>query len=1189
MNNSTQTRATSVGLKARLATGTALPLLLIALGGIASPATAQMAMPSYCSGGNVGYTCGASGVTASPDDSGLPADLTVDTGGETINGTVTFNRPNGAVGNLPMWLLVTGTTEIVVPPLMTAFGIGVSNPEGDIHAEIGSGVTIRNLPPITGFGMGVFVGASKGSATLVTDADIETRGDAVSAVVLGGSASISNNGTVTSRDAGGLVAQNLSTTPFLVRITNQGTVDAYTNAISAVSSGGDVVVENEGSVTGRGNASVGIEARASNGTVRVVNSGTVTGHDGILSLFGDTTIENAGSIQATGGDAIRLGNGNHSLVLKKGAAIVGGIVAGGTLAIDAQTDMTIAGGIREGGNLPGFMVMDVGPGGTLALTKKGSGTLTLTGDNTYSGGTRIEAGVLAVERDANLGSAGTPVVSNLLRAAASPPAPVNGGITLAGGTLRYLAGFDSARTLTVEAAGGTIDTNGRNASLSGLVLGFGNLNKAGLGTLALTGNGSGYGGTLSINRGAIALVGGSLGGKVDIKKDGSLLVGDGKVDGHLLADTTNNGRLVFNQTGNYDYTGDLDGGGALVKKGSGELLLSGEYRYTGSTVVEGGSVRLAAGLSQETDLVIDGGTFNLSGRDQTVSGLSGRSGRLLLGNGNLVVDQGEGSTFGGAINGSGTFTKMGAGRLDMTGTSPFTGGTFVNGGTLAVNGSLSRSNVTVNNGGALGGNGTVGGIVAGNGGIVAPGNSIGNLKVSGDVTFGLGSIYVVEANAAGQADRIDATGKAAISGATVRVLAESGTYSPTTNYTILTAGNGVAGTFAGVTSNFAFLTPSLAYGASDVILTLTRKGTGGGDTPVRFSDVAVTRNQFNTAEAVEGLGSGHRVFDAVLGQSVPGARLAFDALSGEVHAGVAGTLIEDGRLVRDAVMNRLVGPYDKDPSKWGFWGQGFGSRGRSDRTADAGSLDRSTTGFLIGLDGEVTNGWRLGLAGGYTSTSLDLDARSSSASVDSYHAAIYGGTRLGSLGIRLGGAYAWNDVDTSRSVAFPGFADSLNADYQARTGQVFGEVGYLFDLGDVRIEPIAGLTYMNLDVDTFREIGGAAALDGLGGSQDVTYSTLGARASTDLAISDDTTVIAKGMLGWRHAFGDVTPASLLAFGGGGNPFTVSSLPVAADALVMEAGLGIEVGSAATVGVSYGGQYARKVQDHSIRAGLEVRF
>ena len=91
------------------------------------------------------------------------------------------------------------------------------------------------------------------------------------------------------------------------------------------------------------------------------------------------------------------------------------------------------------------------------------------------------------------------------------------------------------------------------------------------------------------------------------------------------------------------------------------------------------------------------------------------------------------------------------------------------GGTLAVNGSIT-SNVTVGAAGTLGGNGTIGGNVT-NAGTLAPGNSIGTLTINGNFVQAAGSTYQVEANAAGQADRINVSGTATIQGGTVQVLA----------------------------------------------------------------------------------------------------------------------------------------------------------------------------------------------------------------------------------------------------------------------------------------------------------------------------------------------------------------------------------------------------------------------------------
>ncbi|WP_164055947.1 hypothetical protein, partial [Serratia marcescens] len=77
----------------------------------------------------------------------------------------------------------------------------------------------------------------------------------------------------------------------------------------------------------------------------------------------------------------------------------------------------------------------------------------------------------------------------------------------------------------------------------------------------------------------------------------------------------------------------------------------------------------------------------------------------------------------------------------------------------------------------------------------------------------------------GQSDQIIAGGKATINGGTVKVLAGAGNYAPQPQYTIVTAdlaAGGIIGTFNGVTSNLAFLDPSLSYDPDHVYLTMTR-------------------------------------------------------------------------------------------------------------------------------------------------------------------------------------------------------------------------------------------------------------------------------------------------------------------------------------------------------------------------------
>lgn len=181
-----------------------------------------------------------------------------------------------------------------------------------------------------------------------------------------------------------------------------------------------------------------------------------------------------------------------------------------------------------------------------------------------------------------------------------------------------------------------------------------------------------------------------------------------------------------------------------------------------------------------------------------------------------------------------------------------------------------------------------------------------------------------------------------------------------------------------------------------------------------------------------------------------------------------------------------------------------------------------------------------------------------------------------------------DQLTPSRSVAFPGFSESLKGGYNAGTAQVFGELAYGFNFGTTRFEPFANLAYVNLHTDGFRETGGAAALTSGSSSTDTTFTTLGLRGSTTFDLNG-ASVTAKGMLGWRHAFDDVTPTSRMGFADGGSAFTVAGVPVARNAAVVEAGLDFALTPSAVLGVTYGGQFGSGVVDQSFKANFSAKF
>jgi outer membrane autotransporter protein len=489
---------------------------------------------------------------------------------------------------------------------------------------------------------------------------------------------------------------------------------------------------------------------------------------------------------------------------------------------------------------------------------------------------------------------------------------------------------------------------------------------------------------------------------------------------------------------------------------------------------------------------------------------------------------------------------------------------------LRIDGSLASSVTTA--GGRLEGSGTIAGYSGASGGTIAPGTSIGTLNVSGAISFAPGSIFQVEANAAGGADRLTATGAATLTGGTVSVLAANGEYAPRTIYTILTAQGGVGGRFDNATSNLSFLSPVLTYGANAVELTLARNDIG-------FPSVGETRNQRGAAAGAEALGFGNPIYDAIVRLNEGGARSAFDVLSGESHAGTIGVLLDESRYVREAVLARG----SRSAERLSAWAHGYGNWGETGGDGNAAPLDRDARGFLIGIELPLGSGWSMGVAGGYGTSSIDATGRGS-AEAHSKHAAAHVGGSWGGFSLTGGGAMAWHRIDSARTVSFPRFNDSLRAEYDARTLQLFGEAAYRASLAGFSLEPFANLAYVRVDTDGFTEAGGAAALTVDNGENKAIFSALGLRAGTKLGAME-----LSGSLGWRHAFDAEHSQTSLAFGTGGVRFRPVAAPTAVDALLVEAALGADLGPGMRLSIGYNGLIGGDTRDHGARATFSIDF
>ncbi|MBB2895287.1 autotransporter domain-containing protein [Pseudomonas sp. AS2.8] len=608
---------------------------------------------------------------------------------------------------------------------------------------------------------------------------------------------------------------------------------------------------------------------------------------------------------------------------------------------------------------------------------------------------------------------------------------------------------------------------------------------------------------------------------------------------------------------------DIAGSGSLTKNGSGELTLSGFNTYSGGTVINGGTLRghaQAFGSGDITD------------------------------NATLVLDQSVNDSLANNLHGSGSLVKTGVGSLSLTGNSDFSGTTSVNQGRLAINGNLGNSAVTVNSGATLGGNGSLGSLRVAQGGVLAPGNSVGQLNVNGNVTLDQGSVYQVETDATGRADRLVANGSITVNGATL-ALVSSPYWQPRGSYQLLSAGNGLSGRFGPIQSDFAFLTPTLGYGANQATLSLARNG-------VAFADLAEGRNARAAAAGLDRAGVGNALWNQVAATNAAGAGSTFQSLGNELHASTKTVLVENSRLVRTAMSDRLSDAQDELPSSSGIqglagsrerglvWTQALGAWGRNDGSHDASSLDSHSRSLLIGSDVPLDSGWRVGGLVGFGHTDLDLRGESGSADSTDYHLGLYAGQRWDALSLKLGLAHSWHQVEARRNLAILGNDQRLAPDYDAGTSQAFGELAYRIERGSLSLEPFANLAQVHLQTDAFRERSGALELDSRRQTTDATFSTLGLRlAAKPLG---GLKVVPSATLGWRHAFGDTTPEQESAFAGGPD-FKLVGAPIARDAAVVRGALDLTLSETVSLGLGYDGQLSSHAKDQDLDVRLSWRF
>ncbi|EIO8209960.1 autotransporter-associated beta strand repeat-containing protein [Salmonella enterica] len=569
---------------------------------------------------------------------------------------------------------------------------------------LGSGDVTDNATLALNTG-GTFDNAISGSGQVVKSGD--------DVLTLSGANSYSG-GTLISD--GTLVASNVEalgsgdvTNDAVLELNTGGTFD------NTISGSGRVVKSGDGALTLSGANSYSGGTLISDGTliagrVDVLGSGDVTDNATLeLNTGGtfDNAISGSGQVVKSGDDVLTLSGANSysgGTLISDGTLVASNVEALGTGDVTDNATLEM--------NTGGDFINNIG--GTGRVEKSGDDALTLSGSNTYTGGTTINDGTLIATSVDALGSGdvtnnavlelntGGDFINNIggtgrVEKSGDETLTLSGSNTYTGGTL--ISGGTLVAT-NVEALGtGDVTDNAvlelnTGGDFINNIGGTGRVEKSGDDTLTLSGSNSYTGGTL-ISSGTLVAT---------------------NVDALGSGDVTDNATLELNTGGTFDNA--ISGSGQVVKSGDETLTLSGANSYTGGTLISSGTLVAndvnALGTGDVTDNAVlelnTGGDFDnaISGSGQvvksgdetlTLSGANSYTGGTLISGGTLVATSVEalgsgdvtdnavlelntGGTFDNAISGSGQVVKSGDKTLTLSGANSYTGGTTISGGTL---------------------------------------------------------------------------------------------------------------------------------------------------------------------------------------------------------------------------------------------------------------------------------------------------------------------------------------------------------------------------------------------------------------------------------------------------------------------------------------------------------------------------
>lgn len=1069
-------------------------------------------------------------------------------------------------------------------------GIGVENRGGTGAIRITSTGT-ASATGGEGFGIVGFQSVPGVGGDIVIDAnDLGGVGGGINVSNLGaGSTSITVNGTVDVAGRQGISAGNGATAGDII-VTTRGTVTAGATAISLNNQGGQTIVTAEGAlfsnnvrpqeadVSGNG---LNITTGGSAGDV-IANVTDVEGRAGILIRNlgqGSVSLTATGLVEGREGRGVEIVGSSTSGAITADLAAVTGATDGVTIAVQGNSpvDLSISAAVTAG--LDGVRIQQSGNGvgdinvavGAVTATRSGviatasgSGDVTLAATGTLTG-TEV-AGLIVFGRGAiDVDVVDVTGLNGVFVTTSGSEASVDftstGTLTSTGGDGLFVSTTGTGRIDVLNSIGarnGVTLTNGGGSEA--VLISRGTATGGVHGIRAVTSTGSTGSLLVDVNNAS----GGDYGVSITTRGFGG--GGEGGFEPLRLAAAA----------------AASPGGAALVTRGTveGGIAAIDAVAETGQafSLTNEGTIRNASGASADLAIQATGGPVDilnngtLLGTVRLDAGIvapepepepedPGDAAARVTARSGFVIAEVPDVEASHRLTNAGTWNSIGG--INVFGGADdvlinVAGGRLIGGISAATAETTTYSGLET-----LANSGTITMVDGGFGDVV---------QTTGDATFAAGSVLAVDAGGTGS-DRFVADGTTAIEAGARLQVASPQPLVIGTRYTVLESAGGVTGSF---TLDNALLSAFLGYlqgsTATTIFVELARLRA--------FAAAGLTPNQTAVGAALDGqAASDPLAAAAMLLPTDAAAQAAFDGLSGEVHPAVRTAMIEDTRLPRNAVLERL-----RSPQGGAVWGQLVGNWGKSDGKGGTADLDRDTIGGVLGADFGVGDGVVIGAAGAYLETDLTLAARASEAKLKSFHILGYAGVGFGDLSLKAGVGYASYDIDTHRFTAFPGIGQTLIGAYDGSVIHGFAEAGYRIALGGGHVEPFVQVVAIRAKTDGFAETGGSAALTGAKAKENALASTIGTRFETAPAGAFSIA----GMAGWQHGFGMLEPASQLRFATG-PAFSILAAGQSRNAGVAAVEARLRPSERILINVGYDGVIGSAGQDHSIKAGLRIAF